>query len=268
MSQSANSAPEAAATNTLSIREVGKTFGTGADVVSAIDSVSLDIRQGEFISIVGPSGCGKSTLLQIVAGLVNATSGEVLQNGRAVTEPPPGMVYLFQQYSRSLFPWMTVVQNVSFAIDHHKDLDRKEIASICERFISLVGLGEFSNRYPWELSGGMQQRVAIARALAAQPDVLLLDEPFSAVDALTRMDLHSLILRVWKEIGVTVMLVTHDADEAVFLSDRVALLASRPSTVVEVFDNELPRPRDPVESRQDPRFLSLRHELLRRLLER
>lgn len=256
-------------TDTLSLRiqDVGKTFGSGEGEVTAIGSVSLDIRKGEFISIVGPSGCGKSTLLQIVAGLIPATSGTVTLHGRTITEPPPGMVYLFQQYSRSLFPWMTVGQNVRFAIEHDKQLSREEIAATCERFIDLVGLSEFTNRYPWELSGGMQQRVSIARALSAQPEVLLLDEPFSAVDALTRMDLHDLILRVWEEIGVTIMLVTHDADEAVYLSDRVALLSNRPSTITKVFTNELPRPRHPVEARQDKRFLSLRHELLTRLLE-
>lgn len=248
----------------LQVRGVAKTFGDGGAQgarVVALKSVDLGVAQGEFVSIVGPSGCGKSTLLQIIAGLAPATGGEVRLEGKAVTAPPEGVVYLFQQYSRSLMPWLTVEENVGFGLPEGEDPAR------CVQYLEMVGLAEFRARYPWELSGGMQQRVAIARALAVQPRVLLLDEPFSSVDALTRLELHGLILDLWSKTGITILLVTHDVEEAVYLSDRIALLTRRPAEVAQVFANALPRPRDPVASREDPRFLELRHELLTRLLQ-
>ena len=250
----------------LSIRDIGKTFDASGSKLVAIRSVDLGVREGEFLSIVGPSGCGKSTLLQIVAGLLAPSSGEVRLAGEPIVEPPLGMVYLFQQYSRSLFPWCTVQQNVAFGFRHSVSLSRRAAEERCVRYLDMVGLADFRNRYPWELSGGMQQRVAIARALAAEPRMLLLDEPFSSVDALTRLELHGLLLDLWGRTGLTVLLVTHDVEEAVYLSDRIALLSRRPAQVAEVFVNALPRPRRPVESREDPRFLQLRHELLTRLL--
>jgi NitT/TauT family transport system ATP-binding protein len=224
--------------------------------------VDLSAAEGEFVSIVGPSGCGKSTLLQIVAGLIPASAGEVLLEGRKVVEPPAGMVYLFQQYSRSLFPWLTAEENVGFGMPQ----GRNSNAGRCREFLGMVGLADFARKYPWQLSGGMQQRLAIARALAAEPRVLLLDEPFSSVDALTRLELHGLLMEIWSKTKLTILLVTHDVEEAVYLSDRIALLSRRPAEVVEVFPNPLPRPRRPVESRDDQRFIDLRHELLRRLL--
>jgi NitT/TauT family transport system ATP-binding protein len=244
----------------LQVRGVAKTFDAQEGQVVALRSIDLSVAKGEFVSIVGPSGCGKSTLLQIIAGLVPASSGEVLLEGRPVVAPPEGVVYLFQQYSRSLMPWLTVEKNVAFGLRHAAP-DR------CVHFLEMVGLADFRARYPWELSGGMQQRVAIARALAAEPRVLLLDEPFSSVDALTRLDLNGLIMDLWSKTGITVLLVTHDVEEAVYLSDRIALLTRRPAEVAQVFPNALPRPRRPVESREDPRFLALRHELLTRLLQ-
>ena len=250
----------------LAVRGIGKTFGTPGAEVIAIQSVDLGIGEGEFVSIVGPSGCGKSTLLQIIAGLMTPSSGEVRLAGEPIIEPPQGMVYLFQQYSRSLFPWLTVEENVAFGFRHSHSLSSKAIEDRCIRYLDMVGLADFRRRYPWELSGGMQQRVAIARALAAEPRVLLLDEPFSSVDALTRLELQGLLLKLWSEAGFTVLLVTHDVEEAVYLSDRIALLTRRPAHLAEVFVNALPRPRSPVESREDPRFLQLRHELLTRLL--
>jgi NitT/TauT family transport system ATP-binding protein len=176
------------------------------------------------------------------------------------------MVYLFQQYSRSLMPWLTAEENVRFGFQHLRNGTPRDNAERCRRYLGMVGLAEFGSHYPWQLSGGMQQRVAIARALAAEPRVLLMDEPFSSVDALTRMELHELVLGLWAQARFTVVLVTHDVDEAVYLSDRIALLTRRPAEVAEVFSNPLPRPRDPVESREDARFLDLRHELLSRLL--
>jgi NitT/TauT family transport system ATP-binding protein len=195
-----------------------------------------------------------------------ASAGEVLIEGQAVAGPPEGVVYLFQQYSRSLFPWLTVERNVSFGFRHARRQSSREAGARCVQYLDMVGLADFRTRYPWELSGGMQQRVAIARALAAEPRVLLLDEPFSSVDALTRLELHGLIMDLWSKTGLTILLVTHDVEEAVYLSDRIALLTRRPAEVAEVFTNALPRPRSAVESREDPRFLELRHELLTRLL--
>ena len=250
----------------LTLADVGKTYGADASAVAAIRRVSLTIEPGEFVSIVGPSGCGKSTLLQIVGGLLPASTGEVRLGGKPVFEPPAGIVYLFQQYSRSLFPWLTVEGNVSFGFRHMRDASARAAAERCRRFLEMVGLGEFSGKYPWQLSGGMQQRVAIARALAAEPSVLLMDEPFSSVDALTRLELQGLILDIWERTGLTILLVTHDVDEAVYLSDRIALLSKRPAEVIEVFSNDVPRPRHAVRSRENKRFLALRHELLARLL--
>jgi NitT/TauT family transport system ATP-binding protein len=266
LSEIASAAKSEPARSMLSVRRVGKTFDAAGDRVIAIRSVDLSVAEGEFVSIVGPSGCGKSTLLQIVAGLMPASAGEVLLEGQAVAGPPAGVVYLFQQYSRSLLPWLTVEQNVSFGFRHARRLSSREASERCVRHLDMVGLADFRKRYPWELSGGMQQRVAIARALAAEPRVLLLDEPFSSVDALTRLGLHGLILDLWSRTGLTILLVTHDVEEAVYLSDRIVLLTRRPAEVAEVFANTVPRPRSAVESREDPRFLDLRHELLTRLL--
>ena len=252
----------------LEVAGVSKTFGDGDRTVEAIRSADLSIGKGEFVAVVGPSGCGKSTLLQIVAGLTSATSGTVTLGGRRVVEPPADMVYLFQQYSKSLFPWLTVAENVRFSFQHRMRLSRAAARDRCREFLALVGLADFADHYPWQLSGGMQQRVAIARALAAEPTVILMDEPFSSVDALTRLDLHGLILDLWTRHGLTVLLVTHDVDEAVFLADKVAVLSERPSTIREVIDTRLPRPRDPVVTKEQTRFLEVRHYLLDQLLKR
>ena len=250
----------------LALNGVAKTYASAGSSLPAIESIDLTIRSGEFVSIVGPSGCGKSTLLQIVAGLLQPSAGSVRLEEQPVSGPPEGMVYLFQQYSRSLFPWLTVERNVEFGFRHLRHASRAAAAERCRRFLAMVGLEDFRSKYPWELSGGMQQRVAIARALAAEPRVLLLDEPFSSVDALTRLELHGLILDLWSAAELTIVLVTHDVEEAVYLSDRIVLLTRGPARVAKVFSNAVPRPRRPVESREDPRFLALRHELLTRLL--
>ena len=250
----------------LSIRDVNKVYGgRRGEATTALKSISCEVTQGEFLAILGPSGCGKSTLLQIVAGLIDATAGAVTLGGEAVTAPPPEMVYLFQQYSKSLLPWRTVEQNVALVFES-KRMKKREIEERCGEYLQMVGLASFRKHYPWQLSGGMQQRVAIARALAAQPRVLLLDEPFSAVDALTRIELQSLVLDLWARQGLTILLITHDVDEAVFMADRIAVLSSRPSTVEMVVDTELPRPRDAMGTRELPRFLQLRHELVTHLL--
>jgi NitT/TauT family transport system ATP-binding protein len=237
----------------LELSGIRKSFGAGgAAETLALADVTLEVTEGEFVAVVGPSGCGKSTLLQIAAALVAPSGGEVRLNGARVTAPPESMVYLFQQYAKSLFAWRTVIDNVAFAVEHRPGMTRRAAREHSRRFLEMVGLAEFWNRYPWQLSGGMQQRVAIARALAAEPRVLLMDEPFSSVDALTRLELHGLILELWAAHRFTAVLVTHDVDEAVFLADRVTAL---------------PRPRDNLATREDPRFLALRHELLSMLLK-
>jgi NitT/TauT family transport system ATP-binding protein len=252
----------------LSLRDVRKTYGDAhnRDQLLALDGISLDIAAKEFVVIVGPSGCGKSTLLRIAAGLTPLTSGDVVMDGAAVTAPPRRLVYLFQQYSKSLFAWRTVLQNVIFPLEASPRAQRSRQREQCLQYLRQVGLDGFEDKYPWQLSGGMQQRVAIARALAAEPDVLLLDEPFSAVDALTRMELQSLVLDLWQAKGFTAVLVTHDVEEAIFLADRVMVLSGRPSTVSQIVPVPLPRPRNQLTTREDRRFLELRHHLMTSLL--
>jgi NitT/TauT family transport system ATP-binding protein len=253
----------------LSIETLQKTFRSrNGETVTALEQVSLAVEESEFVAILGPSGCGKSTLLQIIAGLMAPTSGRVTLAGKPVVSPPRDMVYLFQQYTKSLFPWRTVRSNVAFPLEHRAGIGRSEIRDRCSKYLRMVGLEGFEDHYPWQLSGGMQQRVAIARALAAEPRVLLMDEPFSSVDALTRLELQALLLDIWTNQRLTVLLVTHDVDEAVFMADRVAMLTSRPSTIASVVDTALPRPRDAMATREHPRFLALRHELVEALLRR
>jgi NitT/TauT family transport system ATP-binding protein len=250
----------------LTVDAISKSFDVGGRSISAIDRISLDVQAGEFVSILGPSGCGKSTVLQIIAGLLEPSSGSVIFDGRRITSTPPGMVYLFQQYNKSLFAWRSVLRNVAFALETRGGASARDKRQTCLDYLAKVGLAGYENHYPWQLSGGMQQRVAIARALAAEPRVLLMDEPFSAVDALTRLELQTLILDIWKEQKLTVILVTHDVDEAIFMADRVAMLTARPSTVSSMTQVPLARPRDPVAARESGVFLDLRRQLLDVLL--
>ena len=252
----------------LSLENISKQYEGQAQPTIALDSVNLEIRRGEFLAIVGPSGGGKSTLLQIAAGLLKPTSGTARLNGKPITRPPPEIVYLFQHYTKSLFPWRKVRDNVAFPLER-LPLSRTERDARAASHLAMVGLSDFADHYPWQLSGGMQQRVAIARALVANPRILLMDEPFSAVDALTRLDLQSLILDIWhRQQGLTAVLVTHDVDEAVYLADRIALLTRQPSHVSKIFETGLPRPRHPIRTREHPIFLKYRHQLLNLLLER
>ena len=255
-------------TSAIQLKNVGKIYGepNAANSYEAFSSVSLTVAPSEFVAVVGPSGCGKSTLLRIIAGLISHTSGTVQLNGQPVVQPPAGVVYLFQQYAKSLFAWRTVLDNVMFPLEAAPRSERARLRQRCMEYLRQVGLEGFENKYPWQLSGGMQQRVAIARALAAEPSVLLLDEPFSAVDALTRMELQSLVLDLWRDNRFTAVLVTHDVEEAVFLADKVAVLSHRPTTLMEVIDVDLPRPRNQLTTREDPRFLALRHHLMTTLL--
>lgn len=252
----------------LTLRGLTKVFGSQANGLTAVQSVDLEVNPGEFLAIVGPSGCGKSTLLQMVAGLMSPTQGNVMMGDRDVTGEPAHMVYLFQQYAKSLLPWMTVEENVKFSFSHRMSLSAAATRERCREYLAMVGLADFNRHYPWQLSGGMQQRVAIARALAAEPSVLLLDEPFSSVDALTRLDLHALMLELWTQKRFTAVLVTHDVDEAVFLSDRIAVLSHRPGSIVEIVETNMPRPRHAVETHADPRFIAVRQKLLSFLLKK
>jgi NitT/TauT family transport system ATP-binding protein len=207
--------------------------------------------------VVGPSGCGKTTLLRCIAGLLPATSGEVEVEGARVTGPPPGLAVVFQEYGRSLFPWLRVRDNVELPL-RSAGVPRDRRRTLVQEALAAVGLDDAVHAYPWQLSGGMQQRVAIARAVAYQPRVLLMDEPFAAVDAQTRADLEDLIRSVWQRLGVTLLFVTHDIDEAVYLGQRVIVLSAAPTRVMEDLDINLPAERDQLTTRGDPRFTELR----------
>ena len=246
----------------LEIRNLGKTYGTGASATHAVGNVTFSIEEGEFLCVVGPSGCGKTTLLKCVAGLLRPSSGEVVLRGSRVTEPPDQMALVFQEYSRSLMPWLSVRNNVLLPL-RHKQLSRSERDALVEESLEAVGLTRFMDRYPWQLSGGMQQRVAIARALAYQPSILLMDEPFASVDAQTRGDLEDLVLRVRGEFGITILFVTHDIDESVYLSDRIVVLTHSPTEVKEVIPVGLPRPRDQLATKELPEFARLRAHVYR-----
>jgi NitT/TauT family transport system ATP-binding protein len=232
-----------------------------ADGTLAVQEITLNVREREFVSIVGPSGCGKTTLLKTICALLTPTEGSVTLHGTLISEPPPQMVLVFQDYARSLFPWLTVMGNVMFPLRKRKDVSQAEKEQACQRAIAAVGLAKFAKHYPWQLSGGMQQRVAIARAVAFRPEILLLDEPFASVDALTRADLEDLTLHLRDEFGITMLLVTHDIDEAVYLSDRVFVLSTPPSTVLEEIAIPLKQPRDQVHTRSEAGFLELRNHI-------
>ena len=246
----------------LHIRGLRKAFAAPSGITVALDGIDLEIARGSFVSIVGPSGCGKSTLLQIIAGLVAPSSGEVLLEGHRVQGPPPTVLYVFQQYTRSLFPWKTVERNVAFGLENREQLSRAAIAARTRDLIGLVKLTGFERHYPWQLSGGMQQRVAIARALACRPALLLMDEPFSAVDALTRVGLQELLRCLWRELGLTVVFVTHDVDEGVYLSTRVIAMTRAPGRIAADLAIDVPDPRDQIATRALPLYLDYRGRLL------
>jgi NitT/TauT family transport system ATP-binding protein len=249
----------------LRVSGVHKSFSSAGGSTTALGGINLDVAAGSFVSIIGPSGCGKSTLLQIMAGLVKPTKGNVYYEDDAVDGPPPEVLYVFQQYTRSLFPWKTVQSNVAFGLENKGGLSRAEIDERTREFIGLVKLNGFERHYPWQLSGGMQQRVAIARALACRPAVLLMDEPFSAVDALTRAGLQELVLSLWRELDLTVIFVTHDVDEGVYLSTRVVALSRAPAAIAIDVAIELPRPQDQITTRALPAYLDYRAHLLAKL---
>lgn len=236
----------------------------GGESTLAIQEISFKVDQGEFVSIVGPSGCGKSTLLMCIAGLIPPSGGRVLVKGMEVNGPPRSLVLVFQEYNKSLFAWRSVLGNVLFGFEVKGKLSR-DAEEKARHLIKLVGLDGFERHYPWELSGGMQQRVAIARALAYEPEILLMDEPFGSVDALTRLELEDALLKLWEELGTTLLFVTHDIEEAIYLSDRICVLSRRPSWVIQKIDVQLDRPRNQLSSRADMRFMELRNEIYKQI---
>jgi NitT/TauT family transport system ATP-binding protein/sulfonate transport system ATP-binding protein len=242
----------------LNISGVTKRFTVGDDEVEALAPVDLAIPRGEFVCMIGASGCGKSTLLRIIAGFEEPTTGEVAIDGKPVTGPGSDRGMVFQDYA--LFPWMTVWQNISFG-PRQRHLAREEIDKTTDEFIRMVGLERFADRYPNQLSGGMKQRVAIARVLANNANILLMDEPFGALDALTREQLQNELLQIWKRTGVTTIFVTHSVEEAVLLADRVLVMSAGPGRIDSDFRIDLPRPRDV----SSPEFNALRRDVARRL---
>jgi len=249
-------------TSMLEITHLSKTYGSGDRATRAVGDVNLTVSEGELLCVVGPSGCGKTTLLKCVGGLLRPTSGEVKLNGKRVAGPPEEMALVFQDYSRSLMPWTSVRNNVLLPL-RHKKLARADRTRLVESSLEAVGLTRFGDHYPWQLSGGMQQRVAIARALAYQPSILLMDEPFASVDAQTRGDLEDLVLNVREQFGVTILFVTHDIDESVYLADRIAVLTNSPTEVKELIAVELPTPRDQIATKELPEFAHLRAHVYR-----
>ncbi len=222
-------------TQVIEIRGVTKSFGE----IVALDGIDLDVEDGEFVCLLGPSGCGKSTLLNAVAGFVAPTSGEILANGARVTEPGPDRGMVFQEYA--LFPWMTVRANVAFGLEMRGERD---VRGKVDALLAKLRLAEFAERFPKDLSGGMRQRVAIARVLALDSPILLMDEPFGALDALTRSNLQDELLRIWGELRKTILFVTHSIDESLYLADRIAVMTYRPGRIKAVVPVPFPRPRD------------------------
>jgi NitT/TauT family transport system ATP-binding protein len=241
----------------LDVRGLGKTYEGRGRSVEAIRDLTFSVDRGDLVCVVGPSGAGKTTLLKCVAGLIAPTAGDVVLEGVAVHGPPPGMGVVFQEYGRSLFPWMTVEGNVELPLKE-KGLDKRRRRELVQEALSSVGLADVTAAYPWQLSGGMQQRVAIARAVAYEPHILLMDEPFAAVDAQTRADLEDLVRSLWRRLGVTILFVTHDIDEAVYLGQRVLVLSSSPTVVLDDVGVDLPEERDQLETRSSARFGELR----------
>lgn len=229
-------------------RQIGMSFGT----VRVLDDINLEVRAGEFVCILGPSGCGKSTLLNIVGGFLAPTEGSVAIDGEAVTGPDARRIFVFQE--RGVFPWLTVEGNIGFGLFRETDQEKRKRV---EHYVQLVGLRGFEKSYPRELSGGMKQRLEVARALAVDPDVLYLDEPFGALDSITRLQMRRELLRIWQAERKTILFVTHDIEESVQLADRVVVLSARPGRVQRIVEVNIPHPRD----LSDPRYIALRDQI-------
>jgi NitT/TauT family transport system ATP-binding protein len=250
----------------LEVDGLAKVYGSSGDrQTTAIADVSLAVEELEFVTVVGPSGCGKTTLLKCLSGLLKPSAGTTRLRGQLVTGPPREMAIVFQDYSRSLFPWLTVTSNITLPL--RKKLGKAERRAAADRVTDAVGLARFRDHYPWQLSGGMQQRVAIARALAYEPKVLLLDEPFASVDAQTRAELEDLVLSLRRDFEITTLLVTHDIDEAVYMSDRVIVLTHQPSVVRDTLRVDLPWPRDQIATKALPEFSRLRERVYHEIMQ-
>lgn len=244
----------------IEIHGVRKRFQAGDGEILALDGIDLAIMPGELVCLLGPSGCGKSTLLNAIAGFSPPSAGAILANGRPVEEPGPDRAMVFQEYA--LFPWMTVERNVAFGL-HMKGTPRLQIQQTVGALLDALHLTEFRERFPKDLSGGMRQRVAIARVLAIDPPMLLMDEPFGALDALTRRNLQDELLRIWSELGKTIVFVTHGIEESIYLADRVVVMTYRPGTVKKIVEVHLPRPRDA----SSAEFNALKREVSRLVME-
>ena len=242
------------------IDNVQKVFKAKDREVVALRDINLEIRKGEFVCLLGPSGCGKSTLLNAVAGFAPPTGGQITVDGRVITEPGPDRGMVFQEYA--LFPWMTVAQNVAFGLEIQKK-SKVEIERTVHDLLGLLNLKDFRDRFPKDLSGGMRQRVAIARILALDSPIMLMDEPFGALDALTRRNLQDEVLRIWSTLGKTILFVTHSIEESIYLADRIVVMTYRPGTVKRDQIVEIERPRDPA----SPEFNELKRELGRLVME-
>jgi NitT/TauT family transport system ATP-binding protein len=242
------------------VRALARSFVVRSRRIEAISDLSFSVWPGEFVSLVGPSGCGKSTLVRLLAGLSRPTAGTVRVGGNLVSGPPPDLLVLFQQYEKSLLPWRTVEKNVDFGLANQR-LGRAERQDRVQEALEAVGLADARKHYPYQLSGGMQQRVALARALARRPRILLMDEPFSSLDALTRADLQDLTLRLWREHDQTILFVTHDVDEAVYLATRILVLSPRPARIRDDIEVGLEGHRDQATTRESAEFLHLRRHV-------
>jgi NitT/TauT family transport system ATP-binding protein len=250
--------PRTGAQHALVIENLTKSYG-GA--VPVLEGLNIRIDPGEIVSIVGPSGVGKTTLLRCLAGLMPPTSGRVLFGDREITSPITELSIVFQDYGRSLMPWMRAGQNVAFPLEG-RGVPKASRMAAADRYLTAVGLPGVAGKYPWQMSGGQQQRVAIARALAYESEILLMDEPFASVDAQTRFDLEDLVLKLRNEFDVSMLIVTHDIDEAVYLADRIVVLAKNPASVIDVVEVPFGRVRNQIDTRADPRFAEARSRIL------
>jgi NitT/TauT family transport system ATP-binding protein len=244
----------------IRIESISKTFSQDKEkVTKAISDISFSVRENEFVSILGPSGCGKTTLLRIISGLLKPSSGEIIKSNN---QEQNFLKFVFQEYNKSLFPWLSVYENVAFGLKLNKKNSKTDINKEVEKFLEIVKLENYQKHYPWELSGGMQQRVAIARALICKPKLLLMDEPFGSLDALSRFELENDLLQLWKDFNLTIVFVTHDIEEAIYLSDRVILLSLSPSSVMEDIKISLSRPRKQLETKNSNDFANYRKRII------
>lgn len=249
----------------IRVQDAGMVYATRGERLAALQNINLDIREGEFVSLIGPSGCGKSTLLRLIGDLLQPTSGDIQVHGKPASEARKARDYGMVFQAPVLYDWRTVERNVQLPLELMK-VSRAERSSRTQELLELVGLTDFGARYPWELSGGMQQRVSIARALSFRPSILLMDEPFGALDEMTRERLNMELLSIWSRTRTTVVFVTHSIPEAVFLSDRVVIMTPRPGRIEHVVEVDLPRPREG-DLREDERFFRLIAEVRSRLYE-